>query len=306
MKIALAQMDAVADDLAANLDKHLDFIQQAVEDGADLIVFPELSLTGDEIGPSAPDASLVIESEALLKLGEASHDIDLVIGLSERSEKNLYNRFNAAFYFHDGEIIHRHRKLFLVNYTVFDEAKHYVPGFNLQSFDTTFGRVCMLVCNDVWHAPSPYLAALDGAEMIIIPSNSARGTLQDHLDIPTTWEHMNRAYSGMLSFYTVFVNRAGVRRSLYGDFPYWGGSEIIGPRGEVIVKAPYDEETLVYGEVELELVAEQRFKAPIIRDARLLVFHQEFERLTEKRTEELGEHEEIIPLHPDDDGQAAN
>jgi predicted amidohydrolase len=186
-----------------------------------------------------------------------------------------------------------------VNYSVFDEGKHYVPGNNLQAFDTDTGRMCMLVCNDAWHAAAPYIAALDGAEIMIVPANSARDTLEDDLNIPQTWEHMNRAYSAMTGMYTVFVNRVGVRKSLYGDFPYWGGSEIISPRGEVVVKAPYDDEALVFGEVEVGLVAQQRYKAPILRDARLFIIEQEIDRLAAKRAGEIMLEDESVPLSPD-------
>jgi predicted amidohydrolase len=286
MKVALAQIDSKVADVKANLAKHLDFIEQAITKKADLIVFPELSLTGDIVDSNPPDVSLRPDSEPLQEIAEASQKIDIVIGLAERSKLNLYNRYNSAFYFSEGQRTYRHRKLFLVNYSVFDEGKHYVPGNNLEAYDSRLGRISMLVCNDVWHAASPYIAALDGAEMMIVPTNSMRDTLDEHLDIPTTWEHMNRAYSAMMGFYTVFVNRVGVRKSLYGDFHYWGGSEIIGPNGKVVVKAPYDDEALVFGEVDLEQIATQRYHAPIIRDARLWIFRQEINRLAAQRTGE--------------------
>lgn len=300
MKVALAQIDSNAGNLQKNVDKHLDSIAQAVREGADLIVFPELSLTGDKIGPVVDDVSLSTESDELMAICEASTEIDVVVGLIERSETNLYNRYNSAFYFSDCVLMHRHRKLFLVNYAVFDEGKHYVPGNNLQAFDTRLGRACMLICNDVWHAAAPYVAALDGAELLIVPTNSARGTLEDSLDIPATWEHMNRAYSAMLGFYTICVNRVGVRGGIYGEFPYWGGSEIIGPRGEVVVKAPYDEEALVFGEVDVDRVARQRYDAPIVRDARLWIIRQEINRLAAKRSEDV--RLDNVPLALDADG----
>lgn len=286
MKVALAQIDSVQGDIAGNLQKHLDAIKQATHDGASLVIFPELSLTGDKIGPTVPDVSLTADSDALLELAEASRGLDIVVGLIERSEISLYNRYNSAFYFSGGRLVYRHRKLFLVNYGVFDEAKHYVPGNNLQAFDSRFGRLSILLCNDVWHSMSPYIAALDGAEMMIVPANSARGTLDDFLEIPATWEHMNRAYSAMMGFYTVMVNRVGTRESLYGKHTYWGGSEIIGPDGKEIIKAPYDEEAVVIGDVDLARIAAQRYNAPIIRDARLWIFRQEINRLAAQRTGE--------------------
>lgn len=287
MKVALAQIDATPGDLDGNLEKHLENIQAAITEHAELIVFPELSLAGDMIGPDAPDVSLPGDDNRLGQLLEQSQKIDIVFGLVERGRRSLYNRYNAAFYFSRGTLIYRHRKLFLVNYAVFEEAKHYVPGNNLQAFDTRLGRSAMLICNDAWHAASPYVAALDGAELLIVPADSARGTLAGHMDIQSAWEHMNRAYSAMMGFYTIFVNRVGMRVDKHGEFRYWGGSEIIDPQGEEVVKAPYDEEALVFGEIETERVAQQRFKAPFLRDARLWIFRQEINRLAAKRTEQL-------------------
>lgn len=287
LKIALAQIAPEYGNIQDNLAKHMTFIRQAIDAGAGLIVFPELSLTGDATDPEYRDVSLDIASGSLAEIIEASRHIDIALGLIERSATNLYNRYNTGFYLSDGALIHRHRKLFLVNYASFEEAKHYVPGNNLQAFDTRFGRTCMLVCNDVWHAASPYIAALDGTELLLVLANSARDTLGTTLDIPATWEHMNRAYSSMMGFYTVFVNRAGTRHTVYGEFPYWGGSEIIGPGGKIIVKAPYDAEALVFADIDTGSVARQRFNAPILRDARLWIFQQELDRLATQRTEDV-------------------
>ena len=301
MKVALAQINSAPGDIEGNLKKHLDFIHQATAENADLIVFPELSLTGDK-PVSNEDTGLLPDGEVLQTIAEASHKIDIVIGLNERGTVNLYNRYNSAFYFSGGELVYRHRKLFLVTYGVFDEGKHYVPGNNLQAFNSRSARVSMLICNDVWHAASPYIAALDGAEMMIVPVNSARGTLDNYLDLPSTWEHMNRAYSAMLGFYTIMVNRVGVKHTIAGEHTYWGGSEIIGPDGKEIVKAPYDEEALVFGEINITRIARQRYEAPIIRDARLWIFRQEINRLAVQRTGENLQSGSTAGLTPEQTG----
>lgn len=301
MKVALAQLDSIPGNLEANLAKHLEWTRRAIEQGAELIVFPELSLSGDKLGPDIPDVGIVRNDERLNDLADLSRKIDIVVGLVERGTRNLYNRYNAAFYYAQGQLIYRHRKLFLVNYAVFEEGKHYVPGNNLQAFDSRLGRVSILLCNDAWHASAPYIAALDGAALLVIPASSARGTLSDYLDIPAAWGHMNRAYSAMMGFYTVFVNRVGKRVDAHGEYPYWGGSEIIGPKGEEIVKAPFDEEELLLGEIDMGAVAEQRFKAPLLRDARLWILRQEINRLAADRTEEKGEGAEPAALEADKD-----
>lgn len=282
MKVALAQIESSSLDVQANLEKHIYYIQEAIQGGANLIVFPELSLSGDAVGLEVKQAGLTVDSATTNRICKLSREIDIVVGVNEQDEANPGNCFNTVFYFSRENLIHRHRKLFLVNYAVFEEAKYYLPGEDLQAFDTPFGRVCMLVCNDVWHPPSPYLAALDGTEILIVPANSTRGALDDWLDIPNTWEAMNRAYSAMLGFYTIFVNRVGTRRDVHGEYPYWGGSEIIDEKGQLIIKAPYDDEALIFGEIDVSNVSIQRKQAPLIRDTRMDLFQHEIERLGRK------------------------
>src|SRR5690606_21180091 len=142
----------------------------------------------------------------------------------------------------------------------------------------------VLICNDVWHPPAPYLAALDGAEILLVPANSARGALSGNLDITATWEQMNRANAAMLGFYVVFVNRAGLMAGAPGGHRYWGGSEIVGPDGQIVVKAPYDDEALVIGAIDLAVVAKQRRQAPLIRDTRPHFFQLAFARVARKQS----------------------
>ena len=99
MKVALAQIDSLSGNVQANLERHIDYIQKSIQEGADLIVFPELSLSGETLGPEAEDVSLAVDSDTINQISQLSQKIDIVIGVNERSEISLYNRFNAAFYF---------------------------------------------------------------------------------------------------------------------------------------------------------------------------------------------------------------
>lgn len=293
MRIAIAQINPASANLNRNLEMHLDRIEAAVEAGAEAIIFPELSLAGDVRRASISEIALSVESEVLGRIAEASREIDVVAGFVERGRIRRQKRYNSAAYFSHGVLLQRHRKLFLVDYAIFEESRAYAPGESMESFDTDFGCTCVLLCNDVWHTAVPYLAALGGAELLLVPANSARGALDSHLDIPTTWEHLNRTLSATLGLFTVFVNRVGVRDDAHGSFRYWGGSEIIGPRGEVLIKAPYDEEALVIGELDVAQVGEQRVAAPIIRDTRLDFLRREIRRLSARQAG-------AIPLADDD------
>lgn len=283
MKVALAQIEPHGGDFGATLAKHLSYIEEAGARGAGLIVFPELSLTGDDASRDGPDAALSASAAALQPFLAHSATIDIVVGLKERDEATSAC-YNSAFYYARGRLVHRHRKLFLLDYGVWNEGQHLEPGEQLEVVKTELGRLSVLICNDVWHAPAPYLAALDGAEMLIVPANSARGTLAERVDIAATWEQMNRAYAATMGFYYVFVNRVGLMGYGPHEHRYWGGSEMIGPDGRVVVKAPYDVEALVIGEIDLAAVAEQRRRAPLIRDSRPKLFQALFARVAQKQT----------------------
>ncbi len=276
MKIALAQIEPPGGDFAAAMPKHLSFVEQAITAGAELIVFPELSLTGDELrGPGRA-------AEELAPFAALSRYIDIVVGLHEQAAGGA-GGYNSAFYYARGRLAHRHRKLFLLAYAPWDEGLLLAPGEELQVADMPWGRLAVLICNDLWHAPAPYLAALAGAELLIVPASSARGALGDSLDITATWQQMNRAYAAMLGFYVVFVNRVGLMTGAPEGVRYWGGSEIVAPDGQVVLKAPYDEEALVIGEIDLAAVAMQRRRAPLIRDSRPHFFRQAFARAAQEQ-----------------------
>lgn len=283
LRVALAQIDPGRDGLAATLPKHLSFVERAINAGASLVVFPELSLTGDDPSPGAPGGSLSADDAALRPFLALSRNIDIVVGLKE-CDPTTRLCYNTAFYYAHGRLVHRQRKLFLLDYGVWNEGRYLEPGAELDTVVSRSGRLALLICNDLWHPPAPYLAALQGAELLIVPANSARGALADSLDIVATWEQMNRAYAAILGYYLVFVNRAGVMAQLGGAYHYWGGSQIVAPDGRLVVKAPYDDEALVFGELDVAAVAEQRRRAPLVRDSRPGFFAEAFARLAREQT----------------------
>jgi predicted amidohydrolase len=293
LRVALAQIDPGSAGFAPALTRHLAFVEQAIDAGAGLIVFPELSLTGDDVSPGAPGGSLSAQDPALQPFLSLSRNIDIVVGLKECDPAALLC-YNSAFYYSAGRLAHRQRKLFLLDYAVWNEARYLEPGVELGTVASPAGRLALLLCNDLWHPAAPYLAALQGAELLIVPANSARGTLADSLDIAATWEQMNRAYAAMLGFYLVFVNRVGAMARPGGNFRYWGGSEIVAPDGRLVVKAPYDDEALLVGELDVAAVAEQRSRAPLIRDSRPGFFAGEFARLVREQTLLAHEQEESV------------
>src|SRR5687768_13654970 len=176
--VALAQITARLGDLEANLCKHLEYVEKAHEAGASLLIFPELSLTGyylqditNEIGmrvsPPAPPLQQLLDASK-------KHDIDICVGFVEESERFVH--YIAQAYIGQGEIKHVHRKVYLPTYGMFDDMRYVGMGRQVRAFDTRFGRMGMLVCEDFWHLALPYLLWLDGADtLLMVAAGPGRG-----------------------------------------------------------------------------------------------------------------------------------
>jgi NAD+ synthase (glutamine-hydrolysing) len=159
INIALAQINTRLGDLTSNLDHHLRLAAEAQQNSADLLVFPELSLTGYSLQDLVPQVALLpTKEDPIFKhLLEASQKIDLVVGFVEEDARNRF--YIASGYLSRGEILHIHRKVHLPTYGIFDEKRFLACGDTFRAFDTRFGRVGLLICEDFWHISSPYLLA---------------------------------------------------------------------------------------------------------------------------------------------------
>lgn len=282
MKVAIAQIKPLLGDFRANLDKHLEIISRAGDEKSDLVIFPELSLTGYTLKDLTSEVAVRTGSAELSPLIAASKKTDIVVGAVEESDEFLF--YNSAFYISDGRILHSHRKLYLPTYGMFEEGRHFATGRTLSSFAAGFGKTGILICEDAWHSVCPLLLTLKGALIIInIANGTARGIeTEKEIASAAVWERMNAFYAVNHSVFFVFVNRAGVEDGV----SFWGGSEIIDPFGERMVKAAYFEEELLYAEIDLDTVRRARIKSPLLRDERLDFALRELEALAGRSVSE--------------------
>lgn len=165
MKIGLAQMDCKLGDIKANLNKMREFISEARGQKINLLIFPELSLTGYSVKELVPEVAIRIDNPIVEDLKRESKDISLVVGFVEESKD--YNFYNSALYLEEGEIKHLHRKIYLPTYGIFEEKKYFVSGERMRAFETSYGRMAILICADSWYPVLPYISALDGASIFI-------------------------------------------------------------------------------------------------------------------------------------------
>ncbi len=277
IKVGLAQIYPKLGDLAYNLRKHLDYAREAREQGVDLLVFPELSLTGYQVQDLVPEVA--IETEATDKifadLLAASAEIDLVVGCARRDRRNRFYIANA--YLSGGEALHIHHKLYLPTYAMFDESRYFARGNSVRAFDTRFGRLGMLICEDFWHVSPAYLLWLDGADILILNSSSpTRGLNESDRTLSTRWvEMVNQAYGSMFTSYILHCNRVG-----YEDGKnFWGGSSVVDPDGEFMTRGLYFDEALITQEIDLNQLHRTRARLPLLRDERPGLVRRELGRI---------------------------
>jgi NAD+ synthase (glutamine-hydrolysing) len=276
ISIALAQINTKLGDVDANLEKHLTLARQAWKDGAELIVFPELSLTGYVLQDIASTIARRPSQDdpVFHKLLEISRDIDMVVGFVE--EDSRYRFYISAAYLSDGKVVHVHRKVYPPTYGIFDERRYFAAGDSFHAFDTRFGRVGILICEDFWHASSPYTLWMDGADILLFTSASpGRGVTEETLGSAQWVETVTKTYAGLFTTFVVHANRVGFEDGLN----FWGTSSAFDPDGKLIAQAQYDEEGLTLAELDLAQLKRTRARLPLLRDERLDVVTKELKRI---------------------------
>lgn len=266
VRVGIAQMDCVVGDVAANLETVERFARQARREGCDFVVYPELSMSGYAVGMGFAEASLTPDCREVRMLRKLSREIGLSIGFIEETEDTEF--FNSAMFLHDGRIRHVHRKVYLPNYRVFDERRHYGMGHTVRAFDTPWGRMAILICGDAWHLSMPYLAVHDGADIILTMAASSRQGLSPDIKVNAAWERLNQTCALSLTSFVVFANRVGSEMLKGNDtkLDFWGGSHVCHPDGSVLKQAAFDQEDLLVAELDLNMLRKHRIILPFRRD----------------------------------------
>jgi len=268
VRVALAQSDPVLGDVEENTRRSRQAVRRARSEGADLVVLPELTLTGYALGLVSDDVSRSADDPELTQLAEEADGLGCVVGFAEAGRVHTYN---SAAYLERGVVRHIHRKLYLPTYDIWEERKHFTPGDAMRSFDTDIGRVAVLICSDAWQPALAVLAVQDGARVLIVPANST----SRRPEIEAEWRDVNRFYARMLETYVVFVNRVGTE----GDLSFWGGSHVYDPWGELVAEAPGGEEAFITADLDLANVRRRRREMPLVKEARLALLSRELDRL---------------------------
>jgi len=268
------KLGCVADNLALIEER----IQLAIDDGKELIVFPELALTGYFLKDLVPEAARRLDSPEIQRLVELSRRISIAVGFVEVTDD--YRFFNTALYLEDGAVRHLHRKVYLPTYGLFDEQRYLARGERFRAFDTKLGRMGMLVCEDMWHLSASYILAMDGATTLICLSSSpGRGIEGDSLGSASAWQQLTSTTALFLNCRVLYCNRVGFEDGVN----FWGGSEYVAPSGESLARGRLLEEDSISATIDEGALRRERIFSPMLRDENLFITMQELRRIERER-----------------------
>ena len=258
LRIGLCQINTTVGDIEGNTKKILESIEKGRGMAADILVFPELAVTGYPpedllLMPKFIEANL----KATRRIARATSSLTAVVGFVEKRE----DLFNAAALLHHGKLVDVYCKSYLPNYGVFDEDRYFQPGKENFIFTLRSTPIGLSICEDLWYPGNPVRtqALQGGAELIINISASPY-----HAGKAVFREKMIATRASDNAAIVAFCNLVGGQDELVFD----GGSLLFDQRGELIIRAKQFEEDLVLADLDMEAVFRMRLHNPRIRRER--------------------------------------
>ncbi|MDQ3880600.1 MAG: carbon-nitrogen hydrolase [Chloroflexota bacterium] len=282
VRVALAQLAPRLGELGANLELAAAWTRRAADEGANLVVFPELALTGYLLQDLVPEVAVRADDPRLAMLSRETPELCVAIGFVEESPEHVF--YNSAALLRAGRVIGLHRKVYLPTYGLFDESRFASAGDRIGTVDAgpPLGRIGLSVCEDFWHPSLPWLQALDGAQLLVnLASGPARAPGSPAgLSAIDGWRKMQDTYALLETCALAFCNRVGNEEGL----AFWGGSRLLAADGSVIAEAPLYDEALVVGTLETDDLRMTRYNLPLLADERVELIARELARIVAARS----------------------
>src|SRR6266550_2438126 len=281
-RLAIAQIRPTKGEYAANVQRIGGVLAQLakLEPAVDLVVFPETATSGYFVEGGVRDvavtAGTLFRDLSLQHQAAQAPPMDVAVGFYEVFQNRFYN---SCLYASLGNtspgIVHVHRKVFLPTYGVFDEDRFVQRGREIHAFDTRWGRAAILICEDAWHSLAGTIAALEGAQVILVPSASpARGTGMDEegTRLPASvvrWERILRTLAEEHGVYVAYSSLVGFE----GGKGFPGGSVLVSPAGQIMLRGPLFEEAVLTADIDLGELTRARADAPLLADLEVNLPH---------------------------------
>ena len=265
IRLALAQISSKRENKDENLAKFEKITQKAKEQGADLVIFPELSLTGYVVRDQLYELAEPIPGPSVHRVEEIAKktNMHIIFGMPELSEKTRATLFNTAVFVGPNGFIGKYRKMYLPTHSVFEEKRHFRPGYQAAAFETPIGKIGLCICYDLFFPEVTRLVRLQGAQLIVCISASP-AVRRSYFEILTAARALEN------TAFLAYVNLVGVEDGLQ----FWGGSRLITPTGDIVAKAKYDEEDFVLCEVNYNDIRAAETFIPTLRDLRPELFEE--------------------------------
>lgn len=263
IKLALAQISSQRENKEKNLEKIEDFTLKAKEQGADLVIFPELSLTGYVLHDQVYELAEEIPGPSTKRIENLANKtgLHIIFGMPELSEKTEATIFNSAVFVGPAGLIGKYRKMYLPTHSVFEEKRYFRPGYQTAAFNTTIGKIGLFICYDIFFPEVCRLTRLKGAELVVCISASP-AVRRVYFEILTAARALEN------TVFLAYVNLVGIEEGLQ----FWGGSRLVSPTGDLLAKGKYDEEDLVLCEADYRSIRPAETFIPALRDLRPEIF----------------------------------
>jgi predicted amidohydrolase len=265
IKLALAQISSRRENKKENLQKIEEFTIKAKEQAADLVIFPELSLTGYVLHDQIYELAETIPGPSTKRIEDLAKKTGahIIFGMPELSEKTKATIFNTAVFVGPKGFIGKYRKMYLPTHSVFEEKRYFRPGYQTAAFNTPIGNIGLSICYDIFFPEVCRLTRLKGAELMVCISASP-AVRRSYFELLTAARAVEN------TAFLAYVNLAGVEDGLQ----FWGGSRLVSPTGGLLAKAKYDEEDLVICEVDYSDIRPAETFIPTLRDLRPELFDE--------------------------------
>jgi predicted amidohydrolase len=275
-RVTLSQINPTLGNLQKNLDLHVAEIEAAKQAGSQLVLFPELSLSGYFLKDQTSEIALKLDAPLLKSVAEHSRGISVAAGFVERSpEGRLYNSIG---FFEDGALLHVHRKVHLVTYGMFDEQREFAAGDRFVAFQSKLGRFGFLICEDLWHVSSAYPYFLADVDALLVhscaPGRGVEKSDDGELTSQRVWQTLLAAQALTTQTWVVWTNRVGWEDGIF----FSGGSAVVDPFGRTVAKL----DGMEPGRLETQLTSREmeraRLMTPLRRDAKPWLLEQSLAR----------------------------
>ena len=265
IKLALAQMSSKRENKEANIATISEVTAKAKAQGADLVIFPELFLTGYVVRDQIYELAENVPGPSTRRIEQIAkqNSMHIIFGMPELSEKTQATVFNTSVLIGPDGLVGKYRKMYLPTHSVFEEKRHFRPGYQSAAFDTPIGKIGLCICYDLFFPEVTRLIRLSGAQLIVCISASP-AVRRSYFEILASARALEN------TAYLAYVNLVGVQDGLQ----FWGGSRLVSPTGDIIAKARYDEEDFTLCYVNYGDIRPAETFIPTLRDLRPELFDE--------------------------------